>query len=143
VKLLAFLPCEKVIISAKENVATLIAILQELTIQIPPGTTVPDGAVAPMLWYVFVIWLREADDDPIVEHKASLSLILPSKKRTQVAEMAFRFETETLRNIVQSAGFPISEAGPISLVLTLDGHEKATYPLLVKHVVPEIPTTTS
>ena len=139
-KLLAFLPCEKIIISENENVATLIAILQELTAQIPSGMTVPENALAPMTWWIFVMWLREAEDDPTLQHKASVSLVFPSAKRITLGEMTFDLGVGIVRNMVQTIGFPISEAGSLSLVLDLDGEEKTTYPLSVKYILPRVPT---
>jgi hypothetical protein len=60
-RLLGFVPCERVIIS-QENTPTLISVIETVTIGIA-GVELPENSAVPMLWHVFTMW--RADDSDI------------------------------------------------------------------------------
>jgi hypothetical protein len=61
-KLLLFAACEKVIIDQDSNVASLISVLQDITINIPLNAQMPENAILPMKWHAFTIWLQQPED---------------------------------------------------------------------------------
>jgi|SRR5208282_526148 len=56
--LLLFVACEKIIV-ANDNVISLIALLQEINVQLPSDV---DGKLAPMNWTILSIWERTTSD---------------------------------------------------------------------------------
>src|SRR5712691_4610155 len=62
-KLLLFAPCEKVIIAQYGNTASLITILQELTVSVPPDVQIPADAKVPVQWYGFSLWQKQPGDE--------------------------------------------------------------------------------
>jgi hypothetical protein len=62
-KLLLFAPCEKIIIERESNTASLITILQDVTVSIPPDAQLPEKAAVPLRWYVFTVWHKQPDEE--------------------------------------------------------------------------------
>jgi hypothetical protein len=78
-KLLAFVPCEKVVISQDENNPTLIALLTEVgvSMEIDAGSKKP--VLVPMRWSVFAQWYREPGDEAF-EFQQRVRLVSPEGK---------------------------------------------------------------
>ena len=114
-KLLAFLPCEKVIIGEDHSVS-LIAVLQSMTINVPSDA--PKQITIPMTWTTFTLWSREPEDDD-VRYEQRVELVAPSKAvaLTQTAE--FQMTKPFHRQMGSSFGLPLPESGPYTLRLSL------------------------
>jgi hypothetical protein len=61
-KLLLFAACERVIIDQDSNVASLVALLQDITIGIPADAQMPERAMLPMKWHAFTLWFEQPED---------------------------------------------------------------------------------
>ena len=73
-----------------------------------------------------------------------VTMTFPSVTIRTLIDPTFEFTIETMRNIVESVGFPMFETGPITLTLLLNGNAVATYPLSVKHqTAPDLTATPS
>ncbi len=122
-KLLAFLPCEKVIVDMDNNVS-LITLLQDIKVGIPesPDETKanPKGKiVAPIKWSVLVLWKR-SEDDNVLEYEQKVALFDPAGEASIQAIQPFSFgDKHTARNIANIIGFPIHEDGVYLLKLWL------------------------
>lgn len=142
-KLLMFLPCERAIIS-QDNFLSLISVMESITTQVPVGTTVPENAVAPLQWSVATLWQHQPEDNGR-QYEQRVQLVLPNGN--QVAEVALPFEMAAplVRNVATIRGFPISQPGDCSLVLSLrraggEWEEIAAFPLTVVHTSAPLPS---
>jgi hypothetical protein len=64
-RLLVFVACEKAIVD-NGNLVSLISLIQEVNLQIPPDAVIPNdlkAAAAPMHWSIVAIWERVPTDD--------------------------------------------------------------------------------
>lgn len=139
-KLLVFAACEKVIID-QENNASIITILQEITLDIQIAAKLPAGAVAPKSWDIFALWKRESSEDENTQYEQSCDLVLPDGAVEVPSRSTFRITGSSHRSITRVVGFPIFRTpGEAQLRLYLresEGgapHEIASFPLLLKHL---------
>jgi hypothetical protein len=137
-KLLAFLPCETVII-AQNNTTSLITVLEQLTIAIPPDVEIPPDAQLPKSWHVYSLWQRLPEDEG-KKFEQRFSLITPEGKETAQGILPIEFAPGiyNFRNIFNILGFPLVDAGMCRLKLSLrevggneEWHEVAEYSLNV------------
>jgi hypothetical protein len=77
--LLFFAPCEKVLID-QNNTSSMIAIMEELTVQTIAGVAVPAGAVIPMQWSVLSMWEQSSAWDKDRGFEQRTALVSPEGK---------------------------------------------------------------
>jgi len=70
-KLLAFLPCEKVLIDGETQQVSLISVLGGVHVGVAPDSPIPIGAFTPMRWTVFTLWQTETGDADSFEQMVS------------------------------------------------------------------------
>jgi hypothetical protein len=63
-KLLAFLPCEQVIVSKEDETVSLITITQGLSLAVP-ADAIGKSVVLPHRWTMFAYWLKERGDEGV------------------------------------------------------------------------------
>ena len=138
-RLLAYLPCEKIIIDSDNNVS-LISVLQDLKVQVPEAGPVPGPAVtAAMKWQILTMWLIDPGDvGKFYEEK--VALFDPDGAPTAVKGSVGNETTGAgHRNVVTVLGFPIGKEGRHSLRLWMyergndPGEPIAEYPIRVSH----------
>lgn len=137
-KLLAFLPCEKVILDDTKN-ASLIIVLQG--VGVPIGKEgIPKNAVAPKEWAVFTLWARPAPEDVGKTFYQFVQLLLPDGTEFTKSHLEFKMEAGKVHtNRLNVVGFPVGQAGEITLNMWLEEHEAKwtevySYPLTVSHL---------
>jgi hypothetical protein len=139
-KLLIFVPCEKVIIGEKGQ-PSLIGVLELITLKASPELS-PE-ALSPFRWGFLTLWRRtESIDKPIV-YESEIRLMRPDG--TQALKVNTEFSvTDEHENYRQDAGdisvFPTGQDGTcyLELFLRKKGDEEwepiTKYPILVKHI---------
>jgi len=150
-RLLVFVACEKAIVD-HSNLLSLISLMQEVNIQIPPDATVPAEAqiAAPMPWAIVSVWGRLlSDQGKTFEQRIAMF----HSDGTLVFEVPFStvdFQptapatalTDQHRTIGNSTVIPI-QAGTYSIKTWLRekgqsdwGDELSSYPLKVNRINP-------
>lgn len=72
-RLLIFAACEKAIVDQQTRVLSLISLLQDINVHIPPGTTPPPNSMIPMQWTIVASYVASlGDGDKQFEHRAAL-----------------------------------------------------------------------
>lgn len=142
-KLLTFLPCEK-IIKSEEGTLSLITLINGVVIKIAEGETLPSDAVTPMEWWLFSAWDFSEEDVDVnfiqcsrIEWPGGHEFVTARVPFTpQKNEALLRRHTTTQR----IRGFPVGEAGHIVATAWLeraDNGEKASdvqsWTINVKH----------
>lgn len=141
-KLLVFAPCEKVIIDTENN-ASVITILQEVSLDVQIADKLPDAAV-PITWYVFALWMRQSEEEVGRRFEESCDLIIPGGKTIAIARNTFTMPERSHRSVVKVLGFPIFRTpGEAELKLSIreaeggESREVASFPLLLNHQPPD------
>jgi hypothetical protein len=148
--LLLFVACEKVIV-ANDNVISLIALLQEINVQLAPSAVLPpEMKAAPMNWTILSVWERTPDDlgksfeQKIVMYSSSNEVMFEAP----IAAVEFKVippATERAgqhRNIGSAGVMPVTPGQYILKTWlreqgTTDwGNELAHYPLKVNRITP-------
>src|SRR5215213_8820562 len=119
-KILAFVPCEKVIVSQQDNTTSLISLIEGFSIDIPQGVELAEDASIQMKWYVFSLWEKVVGEEE-QRFEQRIELILPDGKKALDMATLIEFEPEPkrFRQVTTVMGFPISPAGPCALKLSL------------------------
>lgn len=136
-KLLLFAPCEKVITDHDSNTVSLITIMQDLAVSVPPNVQLPEKARAAIQWCGFTMWQRQPGEEG-KRFEQEIELCGPDGEvitsRTSQFEMIHAFYRVTSVFV----GFPVGQFGPYTLKLYLredkDGEEKrevGSFPLSV------------
>ena len=124
-KLMALLPCERVIISGKseggDNTATLVALMDTLTVT----ERVPEDAWAPTRWAIFILWRREEGDTDDIQFEQFCQMVSPSKKVVVSGRTPFKFTKRNQRNTIHVNALPVGEPGDYEVQAWLT---KATEP---------------
>ncbi len=138
-KLLLFAACEKVLID-KDNIISLISLLQDLQVQVPKTESKPESdSVIPMKWDVLSIW-RRTDDDEGKTYEQRIELVGPTgdvKVQVSVASFEVSSSSGFHRVIASIIGFPIGATGLYTVRLWLtekgqqEGQPLAEYPITV------------
>ena len=147
-RLLAFLPCEKIII-ADSGVVSLISILERVFIELPKDVdSPPSDAIAPIAWSVYALWERDTADlktEQVYEQR--VQLVLPDgtdwAPSGAIPNLTLTFAPgiTRVRAIRPLLGFPVAMSGHATLILSIRGdegegwREAATYRLEVSHQV--------
>jgi hypothetical protein len=73
-KLLAYLPCEKVVVEDESKNVSVLSILETVTVSLPGGAPSPGGkASIPMSWAIFTLWQKERGEAGEFESKSVLT----------------------------------------------------------------------
>jgi hypothetical protein len=120
-KLLIFVPCQKVIVSAQDNTASLIAIIETFTIGIPEGAGIAEDAVIPMDWNIFAMWeLEDGEEDKKFEQR--IDFILRNGRNAlenATSTLDFTPNSNRFRNVHMVKGFPIPPQGNSTLKVSV------------------------
>lgn len=140
-QLLAFLPCENVIISQDNNLS-LIEVLNGVTAAVSvPIDQLKSDAGAPHRWFVVAMW-HKVPEDLDADFEQRIALVDPSGKIRIEAfnEIAFDPQKSIHRTIGEMSGFPVSPQGVYTLQLYVrkkqgedvwSENPVSSYPLLV------------
>jgi len=117
-KLLAYLPCEKVVVEEESKNISVLSILETVNVTLPQGSPAPaHQASIGMAWAIFTLWQKEKGESGEFESKSVL--VSPAGEllaETPVAKLAFG--TNTRQQIInRMASFPIWTPGPCQLKL--------------------------
>ena len=146
--LLLLAPCEKVVVD-QNNACSLIAILEEVKIQVVPGTPVPVGTVIPMQWAVVTLWEQASAYDVGRTFEQRTALVSASGKH--LVELVGQFTSiehkPRVRLINQIVGMPVSEPGSHKIKIWFrelaqepkEWKEVATYPITIDLTQPPSP----
>src|SRR5260370_11142903 len=96
-RLLAFLPCEKVIIGQDGN-PSVISILQQFNVPLPAGAKVDPHSMGMFRWDIFSLWERLAGDEE-KEFEQRCELISPDGRKSVEAVLKFKFVASMHRNV--------------------------------------------
>src|SRR5262245_29051282 len=90
-KLLAYLPCEKVVVEDESKNISVLSILETVNVTLPTGAPPPaPQASIGMAWAIFTLWQKEKGESGEFESKSIL--VSPSGEllaETPVAKLAF------------------------------------------------------
>lgn len=139
-----FVPCERVIVNAKDQTLSLITVLENVQFY-TDADEVPSDAVMDVTWSAVTIWLRD-DADQAQRFEQRLHVIAPDGRISTDAVMTFDLTAQPrIRNIVEVSGFPVAPPGIFILRLSLREAGKADddwqhitdYPLPVQWRTPK------
>jgi hypothetical protein len=110
--LLLLAPCEKVIVD-QNNASSLIAILEEVKVQVVSGVPIPLGMVIPMQWTVVTLWEQSSAYDVGRAFEQRTALVSASGKHLVelIGQFAFAEHRPRTRVMNQIQGMPVSEPG--------------------------------
>jgi hypothetical protein len=137
-KLLLFAPCEKVIIDRESGTASLITILQDVTVSIPPDVQLPEKAAVPLRWYVFTVWHKQPGEEG-KRFAQEIELSGPDGSSIFSATSQFEMADQSYHRVTSLfSSFPVWQSGWHTLKLYLsenkEGEERrevASFPLNV------------
>lgn len=141
-KLLAFVPCEKVILNKEDNNSTLITVLTEIAgeYQLVPGAKQERADTFPYQWSIFTMWQFEPDETTrtfiqLVKFKSPSGEYLQSGRYIPIPFLA---DKPIHRIVSRVQAIPIGEPGQweIELFAAEEGspfpdEPIATYPLRI------------
>lgn len=142
-KLLVFLACEKMIID-KEEMASVINVLDSVTVELDGKTELKNDAASPFGWEVFAIWRRI---DALVSGKKfeqRVTLIDPDGNLVFEVVQPLTIDNIHLnfRAHLKVGAMPVGKKGSLSLRIYLrEGsskwQEKGEYPIQIVHKMKE------
>jgi len=120
-RLLAYLPCEKVVTEQGSNNVSIISVMETITIGVPQGSAPPPPQTfVGMNWTIYSLWQKEEGD--VGEFQSQSIFFAPNGERVfEGVATTWRFEPEQHRYQVidRVGGFPIWAEGPCRLSLLL------------------------
>lgn len=124
-RLLLFAACEKVIVDQQSNVISLMSILQNINVQIPPSAPLPPlNAVIPMQWTAVSVFLPDPNDVGKQFEQRCILFNSQNAVLVQTPAAPFTMTNEQHRILNQVNGIPIGNAGRLTLKCFL--REKGT-----------------
>jgi hypothetical protein len=139
-KLVYFLPCEKLIIS-EDGLVTIVNILDGLNVE--EDEKLVESAAIPFQWEVITLWFKENEEDSEKPFEQKLELFYPNRKTafTSIVPFATTSKESSFRLINKVGAFPVGITGTLWLKLSIryageqnQWNEVAQYPLAVKHI---------
>lgn len=134
-KLLAYLPCEKVVVEDESKNVSVLSILETVTVSLPAGSPAPGAnASIPMSWSIFTLWQKEQGETGEFESKSVLAA--PDGEpllETPVSRLEFG-ATGRQQVINRMSSFPVGVPGPCRLKLMVKTSRDARFRELT-HVV--------
>ena len=135
-KLLAYLPCEKVVIEDESKNISVLSILETVNVTLAEGAPPPAAhASIGMAWAIFTLWQKERGESGEFESKSVL--VSPSGEplaETPVAKLAFGANTRQ-QIINRMASFPVWTPGPCQLKLMVRTSREADFRELANVIV--------
>ena len=139
-KLLAYLPCEKVVIEEESKNISVLSILETVNVTLAHGAPAPaQNASIGMAWAIFTLWQKERGESGEFESKSVF--VSPAGgllAETPAAKLGFG--TNTRQQVVnRMSSFPVGAPGACQLKLmvktTRDGdyRELANVVVMVRH----------
>lgn len=117
-KLLAYLPCEKVVIEDESKNVSVLSILETVTVTMPRGAAPPaQNASIRMPWAIFALWQKDKDESGEFESKSAL--VSPAGEllaETPIAKLSFGANSRQ-QVVNRMAEFPIWAPGACQLKL--------------------------
>lgn len=139
-KLLAYLPCEKVVVEDESKNISVLSILETVNVTLPKGAPSPaHQASIGMAWAIFTLWQKEKGESGEFESKSVF--VSPAGEllaETPVARLGFGSNTRQ-QIINRMASFPIWSPGNCQLKLMVrtardaDFRELANVIVAVRH----------
>lgn len=136
-RLLAFLPCEKILVDDKGN-ASLIVLMQNVGVQVGKEG-IPKNAVAPREWNVFTLWQQSAQEDVAKTFRQVIQLVLPDGTEFAKSGVEFKMEEGKLhQNRITVEGMPVGQVGQLTVNMWLEEQtvkwtEVYSHPLKISH----------
>jgi len=134
-KLLAYLPCEKVVVEDESKNVSVLSILETVTVSLPGGAPAPrEKASIPMAWAIFTLWQKEKGESGEFESKSVLAS--PAGEplvETPVSKLEFG-PNGRQQVINRMSSFPVGTPGPCQLRLMVKTSRDARFRELT-HVV--------
>jgi hypothetical protein len=138
-KLLAFAPCEKVIVDKFTNSPSVIGVLQNMGVFVKAGEVVGRDSIIAKPWSIFSLW-RPMPEDKGKKFRQISQIVLPDGNVFFAQVQEFALEERPHYHVVDWLMFPIGQLGahPITMWLEdLEGNaitEKYIHPLYVHHM---------
>ena len=135
-KLLAYLPCEKVVIEDQSKNVSVLSILETVTVTLPQGTPAPaHSASIRMPWAIFALWQKDADESGEFESKSAL--VSPGGElllETPVARLSFGANARQ-QVVNRLADFPVWTPGACRLKLMVKTSRDADFRQLASVII--------
>lgn len=142
-KLLTFGVCRQAIINSDDGAVSLINLLSSVAVLRPDDQVIPPDANMPFDWGAVAVWLR-LDEDEGKTFEQQSQLISPDGNVTDLGIAVFMSDARIVSNVLKAQGFPIGQAGTLTLRVNLreTGEEQewetvAEYPIEVVHRIQE------
>jgi hypothetical protein len=139
-RLLAFVPCERIIKEGDTNNLSAISMFTKLSVQLPARDK-PSTVAMP--WQVLVVWRRETEEELRTTYRQSCEIVAPDGHVLRTLTTEFSMATDIVNTLFLVRGFPLAPGGGGRYLLRLslgesgkDLAEIATYPLTVSFEPP-------
>lgn len=109
-KLLLLAACEKAIIDLN-NTVCLMNLIEEITVQVPVGVTLPPNAGSPMQWAIVALFEQELGDENKKFEQYSAFVSSSGETFFQSPIASFEVKTEHHRITTQVNGMPVGRVG--------------------------------
>jgi hypothetical protein len=120
IKLLYFLPCEKVLMPGEEpGPASLIGVMEEVSIEMSGEEEMPENAAVPLNWMVATLWERSEDLAEPIAYECKFDMYSPTGKPLLGGawDLLVTSEKVRYRTTTSFQAFPIGRAGRYLLKL--------------------------
>src|SRR4249920_3794774 len=139
-KLLAYLPCEKVVIEEESKNISVLSILETVNVTLARGAPAPaHNASIGMAWAIFTLWQKEKGESGEFESK-SVFVSSAGELLAETPAAKLGFGTNTRQQVVnRMASFPVWAPGACQLKLMVkttrdsDYRELANVAVMVRH----------
>jgi hypothetical protein len=139
-KLLAYLPCEKVVIEEESKNISVLSILETVNVTLARGAPAPaPNASIGMAWAIFTLWQKEKGESGEFESK-SVFVSPAGEPLAETPAAKLGFGTNTRQQVVnRMASFPVWAPGACHLKLMVktardgDYRELANVVVVVRH----------
>ena len=139
-KLLAYLPCEKVVIEEESKNISVLSILETVNVTLARGAPAPaQNASIGMAWAIFTLWQKEKGESGEFESK-SMFVSPAGELLAETPAAKLGFGTNTRQQVVnRMSSFPVGTPGACLLKLMVkttresDYRELASVVVMVRH----------
>ena len=114
-KLLAFLPCEKVIVEKEYQSPSIITVLQRIIIGQDRSGSSPQNTIAPIQWVIFTAWTREEGDQG-QSFRQKGELLMPDGSPSPISiDLLFTMNHQVNFLTLHFHAFPVGQTGVLNL----------------------------